>query len=58
MDFLANTKIEFMKYTRVFVPVSVLLALASATLLALGSLNLGIDFAGGTQIIVKFAEEP
>mgnify|MGYP002526900942 CR=1 FL=1 len=58
MDLLANTKIDFMKLARVLVPVSVVALLASVVLLAVGRLNLGIDFAGGTQLIVKFAAEP
>ena len=58
MELLANTKIDFMKYARAMVPVSAVLVLTSTVLLAVGSLNLGIDFAGGTQLIVKFAEEP
>ena len=58
MDLLANTKIDFMKYRKVFVTLSAILVTAAVALLSLGSLNLGIDFAGGTQLIVKFAEEP
>ncbi len=34
MELLANTKIDFMKYARVFVPASVVLVLASTALLA------------------------
>ncbi len=59
MNLLANTKIDFMKYRKVFVWVSVaLLLVAVGELFVIGKLNLGIDFAGGTQLTVKFQEEP
>ena len=58
MDLLANTSFDFMGRRRIFVPVSLALMVASAVLLFVGSLNLGIDFVGGTQLIVKFSDLP
>jgi preprotein translocase subunit SecF len=59
MEFLRDTKIDFMKYRMVFVVVSA--ALAVVAILAVfvhGKLNIGIDFAGGTQLTLKFQDEP
>ena len=57
MQFLANSKIDFMKYRRFFITVSIaLLVVCAVELLALGGLNLGIDFAGGTQMAVRMRE--
>ena len=58
MNLLANTSIDFMGRRRIFVPFSVALMVASAVLLFTGNLNWGIDFVGGTQLIVKFSEPP
>ena len=59
MDLFSESKINFMKYRKVWVWVSVTL-LAGSVLSTFfgGSLNLGIDFAGGTQLTVKFREQP
>lgn len=57
MEFLTHTNIDFMKYRKVFVWVSVtLLVIATLELFFLTGLNLGIDFAGGTQLTVKTRE--
>ncbi|RMH19148.1 MAG: protein translocase subunit SecF [Acidobacteria bacterium] len=59
MQFLTDTNIDFMKYRKVFVWVSVILLLiCGGELLVLGGLNLGIDFAGGTQMTVRLRDEP
>lgn len=58
MQFLVNPNIDFMKYRKVFVWVSVALLLVSVVELIVDGLNLGIDFAGGTQMTVRLAEEP
>ncbi len=58
-SFFQDSHIDFMKYRRFFVAVSaVLLAVGLFALFVHGELNLGIDFAGGTQLTVKFREEP
>ncbi|MGB6362459.1 MAG: protein translocase subunit SecDF, partial [Thermoanaerobaculia bacterium] len=59
MEFFRDTKIDFMKYRKSFVMLS--LALLAVGILAVffhGKLNLGIDFAGGTQLTLKFREQP
>ena len=59
MEFFRDTKIEFMKYRRVFVGVSaVFLVVGIFSVFVHGKLNLGIDFAGGTQLNIKFGEPP
>jgi preprotein translocase subunit SecF len=58
MEFLTHTHIDFMKYRKVFVWVSLLLIVVSVVeLFALTGLNLGIDFAGGTQMTVALRDE-
>ena len=57
MQLLSETNIDFMKYRRLFVGVSaVLVAIGLISVFVVGELNLGIDFAGGTQLTLKFAE--
>ena len=59
MEFFRDTKIDFMRYRRFFVVVSaVLLAIGIFSVFVHGKLNLGIDFAGGTQLNLKFQEPP
>ncbi len=58
MQFLTDSHIDFMKYRKVFIWVSVLLlVIACAELFFLTGLNLGIDFAGGTQLTVRLRED-
>jgi preprotein translocase subunit SecF len=57
MEFFRDTHIDFMKYRKGFMIVSVALLLISVLEVFLtGDLNLGVDFAGGTQVTVKFRE--
>lgn len=59
MEFFQNTSIDFMKYRKYFVVLSVLMVLASIfAVFVHGALNLGIDFAGGTQVTLKFQAQP
>jgi preprotein translocase subunit SecF len=59
MEFLHDTHIDFMKYRRFWIIVSfVLVALGLYTIFGPHKLNLGIDFAGGTQITLAFRQEP
>jgi len=59
MEFLRDTQIDFMKYRRGFVVVSVILVLISVLAVFVhGKLNMGIDFAGGSQLTLRFQEHP
>ena len=59
MEFFRDTHIDFMRHRRFFVVVSaVLLIIGIFSVFVHGKLNLGIDFAGGTQLNVKFNEPP
>ena len=57
MEFLTKTQIDFMKYRKIFVVLSLLLLVtAFAELFFLTGINLGIDFKGGTQLTLKMRE--
>lgn len=59
MRIVKDTNIDFMKYRRFWVGVSIALVLIGIYVVFIGGhLNLGIDFAGGTQITAKFDQEP
>jgi len=54
-----NTHFQFMKYRRFWVIVSTALNLVAIALILFGpGFNYGVDFAGGTQLTVKFKGEP
>ena len=56
MDFLSNTKINFMAFKKTGFIFSSALAIGSIIMLMLG-INLGIDFKGGTAIGLSFSED-
>ena len=58
MQFFRDSRIDFMRYRRVMVPVSVALVLLSVGVLVTRGLNMGIDFAGGTQLVLRFRDQP
>ncbi|MEJ2085368.1 MAG: protein translocase subunit SecF [Acidobacteriota bacterium] len=59
MEFLRDTHIDFMKYRKYFMIVSVVLIVVSfLTVFVFENLNMGIDFAGGTQVTIKFKQHP
>jgi preprotein translocase subunit SecF len=59
MEFFRDTTIRFMRYRRVWVVISIIVLLSGWTLeFFRGGLNLGIDFAGGTQMTLKFQQAP
>jgi preprotein translocase subunit SecF len=59
MRILANTKIDFMKYRKYWIVFSfAVMALGLVSIFFMKRLNLGIDFAGGTQLTLKFAQAP
>lgn len=59
MDLLRDTNIDFMKYRRVWVGISLATILAGLVgIFFLDKLNFGVDFAGGTQMTLRFHEKP
>lgn len=59
MEFLTNTNIDFMKYRKFWVVVSlILVGIGIFSVFVHGKLNVGIDFAGGTQINLQFKDKP
>jgi preprotein translocase subunit SecF len=59
MQFLIKPNFDFMKYRKVWALVSIALTvLAIVVVFVRGKLNVGIDFAGGTQVIVRFHDAP
>jgi preprotein translocase subunit SecF len=59
MELLKNPNFDFMKYRRFWIAVSILtILLGLFGYFFHGKLNLGVDFAGGTQLILKFRDDP
>ncbi|HKI05906.1 MAG TPA: protein translocase subunit SecF [Thermoanaerobaculia bacterium] len=59
MQLLRDTNIDFMKYRRIWIAISVVgLILGIYAMVGPHKLNLGIDFAGGTQVTLAFREAP
>lgn len=51
-----NTNIDFMRWRNIALVLSLLATLASLALIGVRGLNLGIDFVGGQQVRVTFAQ--
>ena len=59
MRIIGDTNIPFLSYRRIALSISVLVIIAGLAYQFLGpGLNLGIDFVGGTQVTLKFREQP
>jgi preprotein translocase subunit SecF len=59
MEILRNTNIDFMKYRKFWIVVSlILVAVGVFSVFVHGQLNIGVDFAGGTQINLQFRDRP
>jgi preprotein translocase subunit SecF len=59
MEFFRDTHIDFMKYRRIWIAASVVLLVVSVLAVFVhGKLNVGVDFAGGTQLTLKFRQQP
>jgi preprotein translocase subunit SecF len=59
MEFLKNPNFDFLGKTRYFVAASVLLIVAGVAFMARpGGLRYGVEFSGGTQLVVKFEKPP
>ena len=53
-----DTKIDFMKLSRPCLALSATLCLLSVVAVLVQGLNLGIEFTGGTEVQLKYAERP
>src|ERR1700753_2838289 len=58
MRLLQDTNIDFMKYRKFWVAISLALIVVFFIALFAIHLHLGIDFAGGTQVTLRFRERP
>src|SRR4029078_572338 len=59
MRFFQNANYDFMKYRRHWAVVSTILSLIGLSVILLHQrLNVGIDFAGGTQVVVQVRQPP
>jgi preprotein translocase subunit SecF len=59
MELLRDTNIDFMKYRKFWIIVSLALVLLGVfSIFVHGKLNVGVDFAGGTQINLQFKDRP
>lgn len=58
MDFFVNPKINFLKWRFHALAFSIVFVAIGFGILATRGLNLGIDFAGGANVIVRFQETP
>jgi preprotein translocase subunit SecF len=52
-----NTNIDFMRWRNIALVLSILVTIASLTLVGIRGLNLGVDFIGGQMIRVSFAKQ-
>jgi len=59
MDILRDTNFDFMKYRRFWIGLSLATLVAGLVgIFFLDRLNFGVDFAGGTQMTLKFRAQP
>jgi preprotein translocase subunit SecF len=58
MEILKNPNFDFLGKTRYFVAASLILILAGMAYIARSGLHYGVEFSGGTQLILKFQNAP
>jgi len=58
MELLKDPKIDFLGKAPVFVAVSALIVIGSAVLVGTRGMLYGVEFSGGTQLVVQFTERP
>ncbi|MCG8342274.1 MAG: protein translocase subunit SecF [Chlorobiales bacterium] len=57
MHFINNTKIDFLKHRKIAYVISLCLVLAGLVSLFVRGLNYGIDFKGGTEVVLRFEHD-
>ncbi len=57
MQLIKNSNIDFLKYRKVSYILSLVLVLAGLVSLVVRGLNYGIDFKGGTEVVLRFENE-
>ncbi|MGH7395383.1 MAG: protein translocase subunit SecF, partial [Candidatus Methylomirabilales bacterium] len=58
MEIIKNPNIDFLGKAKYFAALSVLLIGAGVFWIASGHLRYGVEFSGGTQLIVRFQKTP
>jgi preprotein translocase subunit SecF len=58
MEFLKNPHYDFLGKTRYFVTLSILFIAGGLATMATRGVRTGVEFSGGTQLIVRFASSP
>ena len=58
MEILKNPNFDFLGKARVFIALSLLVIVAGGVLIARKGVRYGVEFQGGTQLIVKFQNTP
>ncbi len=58
MEILKNPHYDFLGKAKIFVPLSILLTLASLAYMSLHGIRYGVEFQGGTQLILKLTNTP
>jgi preprotein translocase subunit SecF len=58
MEILKNPQFDFLGKTRYFVAASLIVILAGIAFIAKNGLRYGVEFSGGTQLILKFQNPP
>src|SRR5512143_2521304 len=58
MEIIKNPHFDFLGKAKYFVALSIVLILAGAAWIATGHLRYGVEFSGGTQLILHFQSSP
>jgi preprotein translocase subunit SecF len=58
MEILKNPHYDFLGKAKIFVPLSILLTVASLAYMSLHGVRYGVEFQGGTQLILKLTNPP
>jgi preprotein translocase subunit SecF len=58
MEILKNPNYDFLGKAKIFVPLSILLTAASLVFMTVHGVRYGVEFQGGTQLILRFTNTP